>query len=154
MTCSWRTTAWRSCPWHGPWWCLALLRSLLGEEIDAGLAEGYVLNDGPADDIVLDGSPACPLEGEDDVTPAGGRGMIHVTLPEDGKPGILPVDIQGSSDQILEGYWISEQNRDPWTILTWKVDLFIWNILKNMLILDLIIDKKLENYCLEIWVWY
>ena len=117
---------------------------------------GYVLNDGhgPADDIVLDGSPACPLEGEDDVTPAGGRGMIHVTLSEDGKPGILPVDIQGSSDQILEGYWISEQNRDPWTILTWKVDLFIWNILKNMLILDLIIDKKLENYCLEIWVWY
>ena len=154
MTCSGRTTAWRSCPWHGPWWCLALLRSLLGEEIVAGLAEGYVLNDGPADDIVLDGSPACPLEGEDDVTPAGGRGMIHVTLSEDGKPGILPVDIQGSSDQILEGYWISEQNRDPWTILTWKVDLFIWNILKNMLILDLIIDKKLENYCLEIWVWY
>ena len=115
---------------------------------------GYVLNDGSADDIVLDGSPNCPLEGEDDVTPAGGRGMIHVTLSEDGKPGILPVDIQGSSDQILEGYWFSEQNRDPWTILTWKVDLFIWNILKNMLILDLIIDKKLENYCLEIWVWY
>ena len=67
---------------------------------------GYVLNDGSADDIVLDGSPNCPLEGEDDVTPAGGRGMIHVTLSEDGKPGILPVavDIQGSSDQILEGY--------------------------------------------------
>ena len=78
----------------------------MGEEIDADRAEGYVLNDGPADDIVLDGSPACPLEGEDDVTPAGGRGMIHVTLSEDGKPGILPVavDIQGSSDQILEGY--------------------------------------------------
>ena len=48
------------------------------------------------------------LEGEDDVTPAGGRGMIHVTLSEDGKPGILRVDVRGYSEHP----GISEELRD------------------------------------------
>ena len=54
------------------------------------------------------------LKGEDDVNPAAGegavgrRGMIHVTLSEDGKPGILRVDVRGSSEHP----GISEELRD------------------------------------------